>query len=103
MFSARYYPNGFLWDVAGSPCIPQNRDLMFYILGFLSTKIANAILKIINPTINCQVDDIQRTPLLIDNEKSNYVKELSIENTVLSKTDWDSFETSWDFKRHPLV
>ncbi len=103
MFSARYYPNGFLWDVAGSPCVIKNKDLMLYTLGFLSTKIANSILKMINPTINCQVDDIQRTPMLIDNNNVIFAGSIANKNISLSKTDWDSFETSWDFKKHPLV
>ena len=103
MYSARYYPNGFLWDVAGSPCVIKEQDLLFYVLGFLSTKIANQILKIINPTINCQVVDMQNTPVLIDNKKIPEVKNISINSVEISKSDWDSFETSWDFTEHPLV
>lgn len=103
MYSARYYPNGFLWDVAGSPCVIKEQDLLFYVLGFLSTKIANQILKIINPTINCQVVDMQNTPVLIDNKKIPEVKNISIDSVEISKSDWDSFETSWDFTEHPLV
>lgn len=103
MYSARYYPEGFLWDVAGSPCVINNRDLMYYVLGFLSTKIANQILKIINPTINCQVVDMQNTPVLIKDGEIPKVKEISMDSVEISKADWDSFETSWDFVKHPLL
>lgn len=103
MYSARYYPKGFLWDVAGSPCVMKNENTMYYILGFLSTKIANQLLKIINPTINCQVVDMQNIPIIIFEEKINNVRKISNDAINISKEDWDSFETSWDFKRNPLV
>lgn len=103
MFSARYYPKGFLWDVAGSPCVIKNHDLLLYSLAFLSTKIANAILKIINPTINCQVDDIQRTPMIVDHDKMCIIYQIANDCVNISKYDWDSYEASWDFKKHPLI
>lgn len=103
MFSARYYPDGFLWDVAGSPCVIADQTRMFYIMGFLSTKIANNILKIINPTLNCQVVDMQNLPIILNNEEMEKVESISKKSVFISKCDWDSFETSWDFKRHPLV
>lgn len=103
MFSARYYPKGFLWDVAGSPCVIKNHDLLLYSLAFLSTKIANAILKIINPTINCQVDDIQRTPMIVDHDKMCIIYQIANDCVNISKYDWVSYEASWDFKKHPLI
>lgn len=103
-FSARYYPNGFLWDVAGSPCVAQNKKTLLYLLGFLSTKIARMILNIINPTINCQVIDVQRVPVYVaSDETTTFVGNTSENCICISKSDWDSFETSWDFKEHPLV
>ncbi len=103
MFSSRYYPNGFLWDVAGSPCVFNDDSSLYYILGFLSTKIASNILKLINPTLNCQVIDIQRVPIIdTDNDKDKVIN-ISIMSVKKSKDDWDSFETSWDFKKHPLI
>lgn len=95
MFSARYYPDGFLWDVAGSPCVIADQTRMFYILGFLSTKIANNILKIINPTLNCQVVDMQNLPIILNDEELNRAELISKNSVFISKCDWDSFETSW--------
>ena len=103
MFSARYYSDGFLWDVAGSPCVIKDDKELFYVLGFLSTKIARNILSFINPTINCQVVDMQRLPIIINERKIDEVCKISKKCVKISKLDWDSFETSWDFKKHPLL
>ena len=103
MFSARYYPEGFLWDVAGSPCVFDDNSKLWYVCGFLSTKIADQITKVINPTLNCQVVDVQRIPLYFNEKHSNEVMNRAKQSVIISKSDWDSFETSWDFKKHPLV
>lgn len=102
-FSSRYYSDGFLWDVAGSPCVFSKDDDLFYVLAFLSTKIAANVLKLINPTLNCQVVDIQRVPIIMDESNKTDIVAASKNSIELSKSDWDSFETSWDFKKHPLI
>lgn len=103
MFSARYYRKGFLWDVAGSPCVVKDRKNLKYIVGLFSTKIVSIVLKLINPTLNCQVIDIQRVPVIIDFERRDNIVNLSDVSIEISVRDWDSFETSWDFKKHPLI
>jgi len=103
MFSARYYPDGFLWDVAGCPCVIHDEGKLYYALGYLSTKVADQILKIINPTINCQVIDVQRTPVIFEESQFDAVVDTTKKNIAISVSDWDSFETSWDFRKHPLV
>ena len=75
----------------------------YYALGFMAGKVCNMILHITNPTINVQAVDVARLPIIKDEGKKSQVEELVKENIALSKDDWDSFETSWDFKRHPLV
>ena len=102
-FSARILDEGFLWDVAGSPCFVYNDNLYYYILAFLNTKIADEVLKLINPTINVQAIDLMKLPILIDKEKIEEINSLVKENIDLSKIDWNSFEISWDFKKHPLL
>ena len=72
-----------------------------YILGLLSTKIVNEYISVQNPTLNCQVHDIMSIPLIIENKKD--VDNLVFNNISISKSDWDFFETSWDFTVHPLV
>lgn len=102
-FSARYLPKGFLWDVSGSPGFFDNPDDLFYALGFLCTPIANKLLKLINPTINVQSMDIDNLPLIYNQQSRGTILVGVKENVQLSKYDWDSFETSWDFEEHPFV
>ena len=72
-------------------------------MGLFSTKIVSIVLKLINPTLNCQVIDIQRVPVIIDFERRDNIVNLSDVSIEISVRDWDSFETSWDFKKHPLI
>ena len=101
-FSARLLPAGFLWDVAGSPCFFNSPEDQDYVLGFLGSKVANYILKVVNPTLNVQAIDISQLPI-IETEDKSYIITLVRENVSESKNDWDSFENSWDFAKHPLV
>lgn len=102
-FSARILDDGFLWDVAGSPCFVYEKELYNYILAFLNTIITDEILKLINPTINVQAVDLMKLPIIVDNEKINKVNEFVETNIEISKEDWNSFEISWDFLTHPLI
>ena len=74
-----------------------------YILSFLASKVAGTLLEFINPTLNYQVGDIMRLPLAPSHDKKAIVAKICEENISASARDWDSFETSWDFKKHPLV
>ena len=101
-FSVRYLPQGFICDVAGSAIFP-NIDIIFVLLALCNTKIAAAVLQMLNPTINMQAGNVAGIPVkteIFDNQKISQVSEQCI---ALSKTDWDSYENSWDFQRHPLV
>lgn len=74
-----------------------------YILAFLNSKIAKTIIDALNPTINLQSTDVAELPLIVENSKKNDVDIKAKNNIEICKTDWDSFETSWDFKKHPLI
>ena len=102
-FSARLLIKGFLWDVAGSPCFFKDKSMEYYTLGFMAGKVCNMMLRITNPTINVQAIDVARLPIIEDESKKSQIEELVKENIALSKADWDSFETSWDFEGHPLI
>lgn len=97
--SLRYIPENCLFD-SGSPA--YKGDDLFYVLAFVNT-IGNILLSAINPTLNCQVGDIKGLPLIVDEKQKPKVDKIVKENIALSKADWDSFETSWDFEGHPLV
>ncbi|MGI6501669.1 MAG: BREX-1 system adenine-specific DNA-methyltransferase PglX [Anaerostipes sp.] len=101
-FGVRYCPNGFLFDVAGSSVLPEE-NIIFYLMGFLTSIVAFAYLLIQNPTLNYQVDDISNLPIIISEKERNSIYIKVEDNILFSKTDWDSFETSWDFTTHPLV
>lgn len=100
--TAKLLPKGFLWDVAGSPCFFNSNTNEKYVLSFLISKVSSYILDFVNPTINVQAIDIAQLPFVDSNLKTN-VEYFANENISLSKKDWDSFETSWDFKKHPLI
>ena len=76
---------------------------IYYLLAWMNTQIFNNIIKLLNPTISTGVGVVARAPYKIDELMYNSINEISKENVLLSKHDWDSYETSWDFKRNPLV
>ena len=103
-FSARILPNGFLWDVAGSPCFFYDIQVERIALAALCSKPINYILTVVNPTINVQAVDIARLPFSLPNcDLQVQVSHIANACIKLSKIDWDSFEISWDFKKHPMV
>lgn len=98
--SFRIMPQNATFDKGGSTIIVLD-DIYNYVLGLLNSKVFTIIAKIFNPTLNFQVNDIRMTPLkILDNYEIDNIVEECIE---LSKQDWDSVETSWDFEVNPLV
>ncbi len=97
--SFRYFPKGFVYDVSGMSYFLKKNQ--FNYLGILNTKIYSDLTKIINPTINLQIGDILVLPATeIKNEKFNILVQ---QNISISKEEWDSRETSWDFERLSLI
>ena len=101
-FSVRYYEKGTIPNLAGISCYPLKEQL-YYLLGLLNSPIASAITKIINPTINLNAGDVAKFPVVFNQEKKSVIDSLVKEEINISKDDWDAFETSWDFKKHPLA
>lgn len=104
-FSVRFTPKGFIFgDVA--PTISsknQSGKLPKSLLGFLNSKVAEQFLKILTPTIHFNCGLIQKLPIFNVNEENTTIN-LIVENCIKKSIyDWDSFETSWNFKTHPLV
>ena len=100
--SFRYLPQGCVLGDAGPVCF-VDKKYMLYVLGILNSAYTTTLLPIINPTINCSTGVINQVPICIDEEKIGLVSITVKESIIISKTDWDSFETSWDFRKHPLV
>ncbi len=103
--SFRMIKPGTLFADAAPAGFIENEKLLKYMLGLLNSKCILKIAQFINPTLNYQVNDINNIPIVL--EESNILIE-NICNIVskciyISKLDWDSFETSWDFKKHPII
>ena len=101
-FAARACPNGFIFDVKGSSAFVTER-LYLPILSFLNSNVCVAFLNSLNPTITTQVGDMKQLPFFDVLASNNAITSIANDLICSSKSDWDSFETSWDFKRHPLV
>lgn len=97
----RFKPQGNIFDIAGMSCFSE--EILFYLLGLANTPIVLKFLEVLAPTINFQAGDIANIPVVISEEHKSHIEELVEQNISISKTDWDSFETSWDFTKHPLV
>ena len=100
IFSCRYVPEGVLFGNGGPVSFFFNNDLL-YSLGLLNSKVTMNILLYLAPTINYGPEQINRIPVLYGENAA--VENLVKNNVDLSRFDWDSCETSWDFKRHPLI
>ena len=90
------------FDSAGSSMFPTD-ELINLSLGLMNTNLVQYYLSVINPTLNYGAGSIAQIPVILSNEYRSLITKLVKENISLSKTDWDSFETSWDFEKHPLV
>lgn len=96
--SFRVLNEGYLFSSASNAWFGCHEN---YVLAFLNTNVCTELLKIKNPTLNANPGDIAALPICICKEEQ--IERLAIDCENESKIDWDSFETSWDFKRHPLV
>lgn len=101
-FGVRYSPQGALFDVGGSSVFPTE-DNKFYLTGFLCSKLSFEYMKIQNPTLNFQVGNVANLPIIFDLTKKTIIDDIVKQNISISKKDWDAFETSWDFVRHPFL
>ncbi len=99
--SVRAFEYGFLFSSAGF-CIFED-TLKLYLLAFMNSIVGADILRILSPTINFNVGDIARLPIKVDKEYKSQIEKITACCIDTSRFDWDSFETSWDFKRHPLI
>ncbi|GHV28807.1 hypothetical protein FACS1894167_06840 [Synergistales bacterium] len=102
VISFRYRRNGFVFGDAGPAVFAKNIN-EFVVLGLLNTKIMQIVSSIINPTINSSSGVIANFPVVYNGQNKEDIINIVKQNLSISVADWDSFETSWDFERHPLV
>lgn len=103
-FGVRYSRAGFIFDVGGSSLFPRHEQI-FYLTGFLCSKLTYEFLKLLNPTLNFQVGNVGSLPIIFPKDENikKQIDSIVEQNIQISKDDWDSFETSWDFEQHPLL
>jgi len=103
-FSVRYAEHGSIFDTAGSTVFPEDRYL-YYLIGFLCSKVAYRFLNIINPTLNFQPGNVADLPILLPKDKSTMLKlECLVRKCIdLSREEWNDLEIAWGFKLHPLI
>jgi len=100
-YSFRYFPPIGAFDMGG-PTICYLENLK-YILGLFNSKVIELYLNVLNPTLNLQMRDIKSLPVIIDEDYIDEVETLVAQNISMAEIDWNSFETSWEFRIHPLL
>lgn len=101
-FNIRYSEQGFMFDSKGASCFCNSN--VYYICGLLNSKPSQYYLDLLCPTLDYGVGQVAKIPMIISTKsKQEEIVALVIENIDLCKYDWDSFETSWDFKEHPFI
>lgn len=103
LFGVRELGENLTFNKAAATILFNDETIIDYALGFLNSKVSQALLRIINPTMNNNIKDILNMPFIKNAIFSPRVECLVQHNISISKQDWDSFETSWDFQHHPLA
>lgn len=104
IFAVRYFPEGFIFDVAGSSIFYDNQEDIMLFTGFLNTKFVKLLLKMLSPTLNYEAEHLCKLPILDSVQIYEKLIVLVVQKMIeLSKSDWDSYETSWDFTTLPLL
>ena len=87
----------------GGPSIIKLNDNLLYCMGFLNSKVANYYLNVLNPTINILSYNVNSLPIIIDIKNKKTIEDITFKNIKIVEENWNSFETSYYFKKHPLI
>ncbi|GIO67469.1 BREX-1 system adenine-specific DNA-methyltransferase PglX [Paenibacillus cookii] len=101
--SFRRYYKGFMFSNSGQSIVPDTTDNLDYLTGLLNTKIVQYILAVLSPTLGFESGYLKKIPIRIDEKYKPIVERITRINIGISRMDWDSFEISWDFSRHPFL
>ena len=103
-FAARILTEDSTFNLAAPSIFFEDHNLTLFTLGLLNTKVGETIIRALNPTLNTNIGDIMNQPLISTApETRSLVCRYVNDCMMLSKSDWDSFETSWDFHYHPML
>ncbi len=97
--SMRYVPTGSAFDVAG--CSIFSKENLDYLLGFTNSNVMLYLMNTLSQTLNYEVGNVKQMPLIFQN--LSYVEQITRKNKDISHCDIESFETSWDFRKHPMI
>jgi type II restriction/modification system DNA methylase subunit YeeA len=101
--SYRIMPKGFLFSSAANSMFPKNEETLLQLLAFLNSDVAEYISKCLNPTLNANPGDVSRLPLIDKGLGGDVASKTAQDAISIARTDWDNFETSWDFLDLPLL
>ena len=103
LFSIRKLPIGFLFDNSGSSLFQKEKASLNYLLFILNNKVISKFLELINSTLNYQPGNLNKIPIIYKHSYNNEINLLVQQNIDISKKEWDSRETSWDFEKLSLI
>ena len=101
-FGVRYCPPCSIFSNKSNSIFPKTKDELYYLIGVLCSKPINLYIKALNPTITTNVGDVAKVPIIYK-DSNGKILELVKTNIFISKKEWDSYETSWEFLKHPLI
>ena len=98
----RYQGNGFISNASG-PCVYTDSEKLMYLMGLFNSRVSRVIMDVLAPGIKFEVGQIAKYPIIVNKDKTEQICSIADETLRYSKSEWDSFETSWDFTTHPLI
>jgi len=103
-FGVRFNSVGNIFDITGSCAFPPE-NLILYTMAFLQSNITQMYLSVLNPTMSFQVGNIKTLPIVFpkENLQKSLIEDITQQNIDISKEEWDSRETSWDFTKNELI
>ena len=101
--SMRFSPKGHLFETKGSVLFFNSEEMLFYVLGLVNSVVIYELLQVLCPTVDFHEGPIGKIPVLISHDDMDLVIRMVQQNIEASKQDWDSYETSWNFKQSLLV
>ena len=101
-YSCRVAPIDSFHDISGHCFYPGSKDY-YYLLGLANSVVFQTMIDLLNSSLHYQVGDVARVPVICNEQQIENVEMYARSSVEASQKDWDSFETSWDFKKHPLI
>lgn len=99
----RKFGIGCIFDAKGQCYFPYEKKYGDVLLAFYNSVVFEKYGEILSPTLDFNSGVISKAPIILDEQYLDRITDLVVENVAIAKQDWDSFETSWEYKRHPLV